>query len=153
MPSVNPCLHFASLEQYSTGSSLNSVPPSLLTTLPLFPNCHLTTFHRIILPPFPPCHLTPLIHLSHLPSSILPHLSQLTSLVTTNWSLQNSMVFLLGRQVKHVWLIVRQQIMKGGWWDAPFKLQDLAEVISMTLVMGGIPFCFYWSSLAFKFLP
>ena len=53
-------------------------PPSLLTTVSPFPNCHLITFpplqpyHLIILPPFPTCHLTltPLTHLSHLVPSL-----------------------------------------------------------------------------------
>ena len=37
---------------------------------------------------------------------------------------------LLGRQGKHVWLIVRQ-LPKTSWWDAPLALQDLAEAICM----------------------
>ena len=32
---MNPCLHFAFLEQCNTIWSLNATPPSLLTTLPL----------------------------------------------------------------------------------------------------------------------
>ena len=31
-----------------------------------------------------------------------------------------------------MWLIVRQQPMKAGWWDAPLMIQDLAEAISIT---------------------
>ena len=31
-----------------------------------------------------------------------------------------------------MWLIVRQQPKKAGWWDAPFTLRDLAEAISIT---------------------
>ena len=136
-PAVNPCLHFASLEQYNTILSSNSIPPSLLTTLPPFPNCHLITFpplrpwHLTILPPFPRCHFTPFMHLSHLPSSLLSHLSQLTSLPTTNRYLQNSNVLSLGRQGKHMWLIVRQPLMKAGWWDAPRALRDLAEAVNI----------------------
>ena len=33
---------------------------------------------------------------------------------------------LLGRQDRHVWLIVMQLPMKAGWRDAPLALQDLA---------------------------
>ena len=135
---MNPCLHFASLEQYNIILSLNSITPSLLFTLPPFPNCHLITFpplrpcHLTILPPFPPCHLTPPIHLSHLPSSLLSHRSQLTSLPPTNRCLQDGNVLSLGRQGKHVWLIIRQPLMKAGWWEAPLTLRDLAEAISPT---------------------
>ena len=57
MPAVNPCLHFASLEQYNTILSLNSISPSLLTTLPPFPNCH----------------LAPLTHLSHIATPLHSH--------------------------------------------------------------------------------
>ena len=145
---MNPCLHFASLEQYNTILSLNSIPPSLLTTLPPFPNCHLIMFpplrlcHLTILPPFPPCHLapltlfphchpTPLTHLSYLPSSLLSHLSRLTFLPTTSRHFKYSNVLSLGTQGKHVWLIVRQPFMEAGWWDAPLALRDLAEAISI----------------------
>ena len=90
---MNLCLHFAFLEQHNTILSSNSIPPSLLTTLLLFPNCYLFTLpcHLTILPPFPLCYLTPLTHLSHHchptplthlshpPNSPLSHLSQLTS--------------------------------------------------------------------------
>ena len=92
----------------------------LLTTVSPFPNCHLITFpplrpcHLTI---FPPCQLTLLIHFSHFPGSLLSYLSQLTSLPTANIHLQNSNVLSLGRQGKHVWLIVRQWLMKGVWWD------------------------------------
>ena len=44
---------------------------------------------------------------------------------------QNGNVLSLGRQDKHVWLIVRQPLMKAGWWDAPLTLRDLDEAISM----------------------
>ena len=88
--------------------------------------CYLTT-----LPLFSTCHLTTLTHLFHLPSSVLSHLSQLTTHPTTNRSLQNSNVSPLGRQGKHVWLIVRQLFMEVGWWDVPLALWDLAEAISM----------------------
>ena len=93
---------------------------------PLRP-CHLT-----ILPPFSPCHLTTFIHFSHLTSSLLSYLSQLTTLPTTNRPLQNSNILRLGRQGKHVWLIVGQLFMKPGRWDAPLALLDLAEAISIT---------------------
>ena len=85
-----------------------------------FPNYHFTTFspyrlcHLTLLSPLPPCHLTPLIHLSHLPSSLLSHLSQLASFPTTNKSLQNIKVLSLGRQGKHVSLIVSQPLMKAA---------------------------------------
>ena len=39
--------------------------------------------------------------------------------------------YLQGRQGKDVWLTARQLLMKAGWWDAPFALQDLAETIFM----------------------
>ena len=81
------------------------------------PPCHLTT-----LPPFPTCHLTTLMHLSHISSSLLSCLSQLTTLPTTNRSLKNSNVLPLGRQGKHIRLIVRQLLMKAGWWNAPLVL-------------------------------
>ena len=55
---------------------------------------------------------------SHLPYSLPSCLSQLTTFPTTNRSLQNN-VLPLGRQGKHVWLILRQVTMKAGWWDAP----------------------------------
>ena len=102
-----------------------NLPPCHLTTLPSFlpcylttplhtpfPNCYLTTFpplwlwHLTILPLFPPGHLTTLIHLCHLPSSLLSHHSQLTSLPTTNKFLHNSNALSLGRQGKYMWLIV-----------------------------------------------
>ena len=104
---MNPCLHFASLEQYNTILSLNSIPPSLLITLPPFSNCNLITFpplrpcHLTILPPFPPCHLTPFTQFSHLPSSLLSYLSQLTSLSTTNRHLQISNVLSLWLNPKY----------------------------------------------------
>ena len=79
---VNLCLHFASLEQYNTILSSNSIPPSLLTTLPSVPNCCLITFpplrpcHLTILPPFPFFHLTPLAQCSHrYHPTLLTHLS------------------------------------------------------------------------------
>ena len=156
---MNPCLHFASLEQYNTTLSLNSIPLSLLTILPPLSNCHIITFpplwpfHFTILPPLPPCHLTPPIHFSHLSSSLLSRLFQLTYLPTTNRCFQNGNVLSLGRQGKYVWLIVRQPLMKAGWWDAPVALRDLAEAINMTLIMGGSPFFIYGSSLTIKFLP
>ena len=93
---------------------------------PLRP-CHLS-----LLPPFSPCHLTTFMHLSHLTSSLLSYLSQLTTLRTTNRSLQNSNILPLVRQGKHVWLIVGQLFMKPGRWDAPLALLDLAEAIIIT---------------------
>ena len=103
----------------------------------LFDGCgyNLTTFppirvrHLTILPPILPCHLTPLIHISHLPSSLLSHLCQLTSLPTTNKFHQDSNILSLGRQGTHVWLIVRQPLMKAGWWDAPLAWPHSAVFI------------------------
>ena len=60
---------------------------------------------------------------------------------------------LLGRQGKHVWLIVRQTSTKADWWDAPLVLWDLVKTICMILTMEGNPFCFHWGFLAVKFLP
>ena len=132
---MTPYLHFTSLEQYNTNFSLNSIPLSMLTTLPLLQNCHIITFpplrpcHLTVLLPSPTCHLTPPIHLSYLPSSLISRFFQLTSLEKTNRILQNGNVLSLGRQDKHVWLRVRS----GVWdavWDAPLTLRDLAEAIS-----------------------
>ena len=128
-----PC-HLTNLPSFLSYHLTTPPPPPPQT----FPNCNLTTFsplwlcHLILLPPFPPCHLTPLVHLSHLPSSLLSHLSQLTSLPTTNKSLKNSNVLSLGRQGKHVWLIVRKLLMKAGCWDALLTHRDLAEAISLS---------------------
>ena len=114
-----PCHLTTLLPLNKTGN----LPPCHLTTLPSFPNSHRTTFpslrlcHLTILAAFPPYHLTPLINLSHLLSSLLSHVSQLTFLSTTNKPLQNSNVLPLGRQGKHVWLIIRQPFMKIDWWD------------------------------------
>ena len=138
---MNPCLHFASLEQCNTILSLNSIPPSLLTILPPFPDCHPITypplgpFHLTILPPFPPCYFTPLTRLSHLLRSLLSYISQLPSVPTTNRHLQNSNVLSLGKPGKHVWLIVRQPHIKADWLDAPLVLQNLAEGISLSKVV------------------
>ena len=85
-----------------------TVPPHYSPTLP-----NLSPYST-----FPPCHSTPVIHLSHLPSSLLSHLSQLTSLPATNRHLQNSSLLSLSRQGKHARLIVRRPLMKAGWWDA-----------------------------------
>ena len=95
-----------------------------LTPLPPLRPCHFT-----ILPPFLPCYLTIFMHLSHLPSSLLSYFFQLTTLPTTNRSLQNSNVLLLGRQGKHVWLIIRWETC---WWDALLALWDLAKAINIT---------------------
>ena len=131
---MNSCLHFASLEQYNITLSLNSIPLSLLTTLPPLSDCHIITFPRLwplhlsdrctsltlhLTSPLPPWHLTPPIHFSHLSSSLLSHLFQLTSLPTSNRSFQNGNVLSLGRQGKYVWLTVRHPLMKAEWWDAP----------------------------------
>ena len=159
---MNPCLHFASLEQYNTILSLNSIPPFLLTTLPpsqiaaplrsYLCSCgssllsHLSQLSRLS----HLFHLTPLIHLSHLPSSLLSYYSELTSLPTANRHLQNTNFLSLGRQDKHVWPIVRQPLMKAVWWDASPVLRGLAEVINMLVsfflsdrffVKGEIPEC------------
>ena len=123
-----------------------NLPHHYVSTSPTMPPHYSPTF-----PTLP--HLTPLIHCSHLPSSLLSHLSQLTYLATTNRCFQNGNVLSLGRQGKYVWLIVRQPLMKAGWWDAPVALRDLAEAINMTLIMGGSPFFIYGSSLTIKFLP
>ena len=42
---------------------------------------------------------------------------------------------LLGRQGKHVWLIVRHLSIKAGWWDAPFMLQHLAKSICKKMML------------------
>ena len=104
-----------------------NLPLCYLTVLPLFPPCHLTTTftHLLHLPSLLPSPL------SHLPSSVLSHLSQLTTLPTTNRSLQNRNVPPPGKHGKHVWLIVRQLFMKAGWWDPPLAFRDLAEAVNM----------------------
>ena len=38
-----------------------------------------------------------------------------------------------------MWQVVRQSLMKIGWWDASLMLRDSAEAIHMTLTMGGSP--------------
>ena len=139
----------ASLKQYNTILFSNWIPPALLTTLPSFPNCYLITFrplwpcHLTIPPPFSLCHLTPLTHLSlhwnriqlthlsHPPNSPLCHISEPTSPPsTTSRHLLYTNVPLPSREGKHVWLIVRQSLMKAGCWKAPLALRDLAEGIS-----------------------
>ena len=113
----------------------NQAPPTLLPhysiAFPTLPHHYPLTFSNLpshypstspTLPPhypptFPPCHLTTLTHifhlsssipssLSHLPSSPLYHFSQLSTLPTTNRSLQNSNALPVDRQGKHVRLIV-----------------------------------------------
>ena len=137
--SSNPCsdtlltFHFTGAVQHKFFLKFHSTvhahyPPTSpklphITFPPLRP-CHLT-----VLLPSPTCHLTPPIHLSYLPSSLISHFFQLTSLEKTNRILQNGNVLSLGRQDKHVWLRVRS----GVWdavWDAPLTLRDLAEAIS-----------------------
>ena len=132
---MNPPLHFTSLEQCNTILSFKSIPLSMLSTLPPLPNCHIITLpplwpcHLTVLLHFPTCHLAPPINLSHLPSSLLSHFSQLTSVPKTNTILQNGNVLSLGRQGKHVGRRVRQPLMKVVVWDPPLALRDLAEAI------------------------
>ena len=156
---VSPCVPHPWIKQgishlvTSLLSRLSCLAISLPSPLPPFLNFHLTTFP----PHYSPNFLTLPPHSIHTPSppsqlTTLP-LSQLTSLSMTNKPLQNSNVLSLVRQGKHVWLIVRQALMKAGWWDAPLVLWDLTESISMTLIMGGSSFWFYGSWLAVKFLP
>ena len=149
---MNLCIHFASLKQYNTILCLNSIPPSLLTTLSPFPNCHLITHTptSLTIPPnysptlpslsprsahtrFPPCCFTPVIYLSDLPGSRLSHLSQLTSLPTTNRHLQNSNLLSLSRQGKHMWLIVRRPLMKAGWWG--FTISKIENLLPQETIM------------------
>ena len=152
IPAVNPYIHFASLEQYNTVLHVNSIPPSLFTTLSAFPNCYpfimFPPHHFIILPPFSFCHLTPLTQLSHLTTSLQSYTfppSQLTilpsfpahPLAKTNRNLQNSNLLPLRKQGKHVSLMARWSLImadgcSAGWWDAPLELWDLAEAISIT---------------------
>ena len=112
-------------------------PPTSLTLPP-----HCSPTFPTLPPDYPPTFTTLSAHYS--PTFLPQHPPN---------NKQNTNVLPLGRQGKYVWLIVRHLLMKAGWWDAPLALQDLAEVISMTLIMGGSPFCFYGSSLAVKFLP
>ena len=118
---MKPCLQFTSLKQYNIilFSTLeeNQEPPTLPHhTFPPFPPCHLTTLlpcYLTTIPPLRPCHhFTSLIHLSHLSSSLLSYLFQLPTFPTTNRSRQNNNVLPLGRQDKHVRLIVMQLLIK-----------------------------------------
>ena len=120
-----PC-HLWSQLSYLT-NQLTILPPFQLTTLP----------------PFQPLQL---ITLPHLPPS------QFTTLQTTNRLFQNSNVVPLVRQGKHEWLIARQLPMKPGWWDPLLAPPDLAQTISMALIMGGSPFWLYGSPLSITFL-
>ena len=43
----------------------------------------------------------------------------------------NFLTCLLGRQVKHRWLIVGQLSIKAGWWDALLKPRDLSKTICL----------------------
>ena len=93
---MNPCLHFACPEQYNTILPLNPILPSLLTTLPPFQNCHLIMFPPLpVPPPTFPAHYSLSPFPAHLPRN-------------DNRYHQNSNVLSLGKQDKHVWLIVRQ---------------------------------------------
>ena len=96
-------------------SSLNKIRVSTVSFIknfffwwsPLFAHVNLPT---TILPPFASCQHPPLFtwlpsHFFHLHGSLLSYLSQLTTLPTTNRSLQNRNVLPIGRQGKHVWLI------------------------------------------------
>ena len=98
--------------------SLPSLLPQTchLTTLPPLQPCHLLSSHISHLasslpshtfPTFPADHPHPTV-LSNYPSSLLPHLSRLTTLPMTNRSIQNGNVLPLGRQGKYMWLIARQ---------------------------------------------
>ena len=89
--------------------------------------------------PFPPCHSTPVIHLFHLPSSLLSHLSQLTSLPATNRHLQNRSLLSLSRQGKHVRLIVTRPLMKTGWWDARRSNQHHREFTISNIEKSALP--------------
>ena len=147
---MNPCIHFAFPERIQHSFVLKfhptfpahypltfpKLPPHYIPTSPTVPPHYSPTLPNLsphsTHTPFPPYHFTPVIHLSHLPNSLLSHLSQLTSLPTTNRHLQNSNLLSLSRQGKHMWLIVRQPLMKAGWWDAPLALWDLTETISIT---------------------
>ena len=141
---MKPCLHFTSLKQYNIilsptleyNEELPTLSPHYFPIFPILPPHYRPIFPNLpphILSPFPACHLTTLLHFSHLPSSLLPYLSQLTTIPKTNRSLQNSNFLPLGRQGKQVWLIARQLLMKAGcWWDAPLTLRDLAKVIIIT---------------------
>ena len=110
----------------ATSTPSHFFPPSQINTLPPF-----ATFSNHYSPTFP---------------SSLP-------IAMTNRVLQNTNVFPLGIQVKHVWLIVRKLHWKASCWVALLALQDLGKAISMALIMGGSLFCFHWKPLAVKFLP
>ena len=99
---------------------------------PHFPNCHLITFpplrpcHITILPP---CHLTSPRHLLHL---VIPLHSPTFPTFPAHYSPNFPSSPPSQRQGKHVWLIVRQPLIKASWWDAPVVLRDLAKAISRT---------------------
>ena len=143
---LSPSFRWLSSETKRWNLGLPLCPPPLNKTGDLLP-CHL---YSPIFPALPPHYLptSPTVpphyssnfptlppHSSHtrfLPSQLMalppfpPHLSPMT-----NKSLQNSNVLSLGREGKHVWLTVRQPLMKAGWWDPLLALQDLAETISI----------------------
>ena len=120
---------------------LNSIPLSLLTTLPPFPNCHFITFpslrpcHLTILPPFLPCNLASYTLPSHIVTPLHSHtcpifLDHHCPIFPGSPPSQRLVDTWQGKG-KHVWLIVRQPLMKAGWWEAPLTLRDLAEAISI----------------------
>ena len=146
---MNPYIHFVSLEQYNTILSLNSIPPYLLTTLLPFPNCHLITF-----PPLwsyrlfsHPSQLVTSLHLrtfSHLVTSLKSYTfptfqtyysptfpSSPPSQQQIDTSKIATFFHYLSRQGKHMWLTVTQPLIKAGWLDAPFALQNSAEPINI----------------------
>ena len=147
---MNPCIHFAFPERIQHSFVLKfhptfpahypltfpKLPPHYIPTSPTvtphysptLPNLSPHSTHTL----FPPCHFTSVIHLFHLPSSPLSHLSQLTSLPTTNRHFQTSNLLSLSRQSKGVWMVVRRLLMRAGWWDAPLAFRDLVETINIT---------------------
>ena len=135
---MNLCIHIASLEQYNTILSWNSIPPYLLTTILPLPNCHLIAFpplwlcHLIVLSPFATCRLTPPTHLCHLVTSLKSYTfptfpiyycptfpSSSPSQRQIDTSKIATFFHYLSRQGKHMWLIFMQPLRKAGWLDAP----------------------------------
>ena len=137
------------LKFYSTFSAHYPPPPLQLSqiatslhALPLHALPPLRPCHLAILPPFPPWHLTPLTHLSQLATQLNSHTfptfpayycPTFPSSPLSQWLVDTSNIvtfFHLGRQGRHMWLIVRQPLIKVGWWEAPLTLRNLAEAIS-----------------------